>query len=569
MNIRFWLFGALALALVPRPASAWEILSFASSIAISRDASIAVTETIGVDFGAEEKHGIFRTIPFRYETETDSVSVPIDIESVMMDGQSIAFDESSSGDTVVAKIGDPERTISGRHQYVIQYSAAAAVNFFDDHDELYWNVTGHDWEVPLRNVSADIHFSETPPPGVVTQLRCLTGPIGSTAADCQSDITAAGATVSASDAVTVVVGWPVGIVTKPDNYEDLRAAGGLVSGFSSLSAFQRALILSVNGLGAIVIIIGFIGWWLRQGRDPKSRSTVVVQYDPPGELRPGEVGTLFDERAETRDVIATIIDLAVRGYLRIEEIEKDRMLGLRTKRDYRFMKQRDYRQDSSLKAFEQSLLISLFADGDQVELGKLKGSFHQDVQHVREALYTQLVRDGFFSSNPDSIRKAFWIGGAIVTFLGFFLIPLYIFIVPIAGVAALVMGKFMPQRTIKGVDAAWHARGFRQYLETAEKYRLQWQEKEKIFETMLPYAMAFGVAKQWTTAFQGLSQESPSWYVGSPGSTFNSLVLWSALSDFSSVAAKSFSPPAASGSSGFGGGGFSGGGFGGGGGGSW
>jgi uncharacterized membrane protein len=137
----------------------------------------------------------------------------------------------------------------------------------------------------------------------------------------------------------------------------------------------------------------------------------------------------------------------------------------------------------------------------------------------------------------------------------------------------LAFGAFMPKKTEKGVRALEHARGFREYLATAEKYRLQWQEKEHIFETFLPYAMVFGVADKWSEAFKDIALPPPNWYEGgvSAAGQFNAGRFLISMGVLQSGLTKAVSaqPHKGSGGSGLGGGGFSGGGFGGGGGGSW
>lgn len=565
---RLVLLAALALAFLAAPAYAADTTytSFYSDIMVNTDTSISVTETISVDFDVE-KHGIYRNIPYRYDTGNGgSVSVPIEDVSVLQDSSPATFTTSTQGNNVVLKIGDANATITGNHTYVISYTATAAVNFFDDHDELYWNVTGDDWEAPILKVTATVHL----PAGVATadvQAACYTGEQGSRRKDCEETTASSIVTFSASTFLTAVVGWPKGVVTKPADYDSVRSSADTDGSFLPVSRTTILWIIIGNLVAGVGILFWFIRWWSKNGRDPKSKGTVIAQYDPPDELRPGEVGTLYDEKAETRDVIASIVDLAVRGYLVIEEIEKTKVFGFGGGKDYRLVRKKQ--PDQALKPYEEKLMASLFEDGDTVTLSDLKGSFANDLRAIQKLMYEQTLTDGYFSANPDAVRKKFFFIGLALFIVGGMAMFVGVFVLPLAGIALMLMAKAMPQRTAKGVDAAWHARGFREFLHTAERYRLKWQEKEHIFEQFLPYAMVFGVAEQWTKTFKDIAMEQPGWYHGSPGSTFNSLVLWSALSNFSTTATQSFVPPAATGSTGFGGGGFSGGGFGGGGGGSW
>lgn len=552
-----WLIGVLVWPglVVARTPPFFAIESFRAAIVVNQDASIHITETISTKIQA--RHGIFRNIPDRYRLDNgDEASIPITIQSVRRNEQPEPYQISHQGDQLVVKIGDPDKYVNGAQTYQLVYTAEAAVNFFEDHDELYWNVTGTDWETRLATVQATVTLPAAVPAQDL-QLACYTGPLGSRATECTA--TADQETVfSAKDFLTIVVGWPKGVVTKPDNYDQLRQP----SGRSPSSAWYN-IILWANIFVPVAVAFSLWQYWRRHGRDPKDSRTIIAQYDPPPGLTPGEMGVLFDEQANQRDIVATIIGLAVRGYLEITEVEKTKMLGLGKSKDYRLTrKTQDYRD---LRGHERDLMTGLFTT-DVVHLSTLKGEFADDVKLIQHDLYQQVADDGYFHRHPDKARKKFLAIGGVCLAIGVFLFVFLFGLVAIGGLL-MIFARFMPKRTTKGVEALWQARGFKLFLEKAEKYRLQWQEREHIFEKFLPYAMAFGVADKWSKAFAGLNQPPPAWYHG-PG-TFNSLALWSALSTFSTVSARSFSPPAASGGSGFGGGGFSGGGGGGGGGGSW
>lgn len=560
---------AVGLGLIGLPAQAadWSIQSFNSIIDVSPDASISVSETIVVNFNVA-KRGIYRNIPFRYNTDQGSqIQVPIEIQSVTIDGDRASVSESTVGDELELKIGKANETITGRHTYVINYTAAAAVNFFTDYDELYWNATGDNWEVPLGTIEITTHLPE-PVAAADVKTKCFTGPLGSTSQNCQASATNTVVTFSAQgEPLTIVVGWPKGIVTKPDNYDQLRATA---AGEFNLPWLPWPWLVAMNGAVLIGGLWLLVWWWRSRGRDPIGKQTIVAQYDPPPNLTPGEMGVLFDERADQRDLTATIIDLAVHGYLDITEITKEKLLGLSKSKDYTLnLKQPNYQHDVKLQVHEKSLLDGLFEGRQSVDISDLKGTFYKTVKAINDSLYGQVATKGYYVSDPQKARNNFLVLGIIIMVIGFGAFAIGLFVLPLLGLITIIFSRSMPKRTTAGVEAFWHARGFKLFLEKAEKYRLQWQEKKNIFEQYLPYAMAFGVAEKWSKAFAGIQQQPPSWYHGSGSTMFNTLVLWSALNSFSTTTTHSFSPPAASGGSGFGGGGFSGGGFGGGGGGSW
>ncbi len=554
---------------LPAHAAGWTITSFSSDITITNEAAIDVRETIIARFD-EPRHGIVRTIPYRYATDSGApIAVPIELQGVTdASGQAVRYETKDDGTNVIVKIGDPKRTVTGEQTYVLSYTARAALNFLADHDELYWNVTG-EAETTIESSSAVVHFpSAVAVEGV--QFTCYTGPSGSRAQQCDRTLNPTDVTFSAHDALTVVVGMPSGIVTKPADYDALRNDPGGSS--TKTGTYNAGPILTRLGLGvnlaAIVLgIIAAFAYWRRFGRDPAGAATEMVQYDPPADMRPAEVGVLIDERVSKPDVTATIVDLAVRGYLKIREVESEKLLGLMHGKDYELDRLRT--PGPELKEYERRVLEALFPDGTTTMLSALRSSFPQALRGISSSLYDDVTAGRYFVRNPQTVRLAGAIAGAAVVGLTFWL-GLRFFAVGVFGAIIMLLAVTLPKRTKRGVDANWHARGFKEYLAKAERYRLQWQEREGIFETFLPYAMVFGVAEHWSKVFAGLQRPSPTWYEGRPGSTFNTLVLWSALNSFASTAQRTLTtPPAASGGSGFGGGGFSGGGFGGGGTGSW
>ena len=547
---------------------------FHSDITVKTDASIVVTETMTADFTTDH-HGIYRTIPYKFQTlNGGQASIPIKIDAVKRDGRTDQYSTTNNEKDLTLKIGDPNTSISGSHEYTIVYTAQVAVNFFADHDELYWNASGTTWDAPVSNISATIHL-----PGNFTAEQvttaCYTGPTGSTDKNCQQSHTSSTATFSSDDYLTVVVGWPVGVVTKPTNFDQLRAAG--TSTTSSLTKGLHGWMLSLNiFLPLAALAIMFYLWWTR-GRDPGQHRTIIAQYDPPDQLRPAELYGLLHERVSASALPATIVDLAVRGYLKILQTESKKMLGLSHKDEYilRSLKA----PDEKLREFERDLLVTLFAeklfpanDNDlrMADLKKRKYTSNPFTPIFSSAM-SPVVDDGYFQGHPTKVRILWVVGGVVVGGLGGLLVggnvPLFGLIA--TGLIVIFFANAMPRRTAKGVEAAWIGHGFKLFLAAAEKYRIKWQERKNIFETFLPYAMIFGIADKWSKALGDVTTTNPTWYEGQPGMAFNTMVFWGAMSSFGSSVNASVVSAAASGSSGFGGGGFSGGGGGGGGGGGW
>lgn len=571
----------VGLAAAPVQAQDLSFTKFHADIAVHNDASIRVTETITAVFSTD-LHGIYRTIPFRYTTlDGGQASIPIEVTGVEQDGQAAKYSTNIDGSDVVIKIGDPNRTISGQHIYTIDYTAQAATNFFADHDELYWNVTGDQWDAPLSDVSATVQFTNlttdtNSAPPLISQTACYTGAFGSTAQNCTQTQEGPTASFTSQDYLTIVVGWPTGFVVKPANFDDLRSQGTTVP---PNPAFQRPgwLAATLNSLAVLAVGVFMLRHWAAHGRDPQARKTVIAQYDPPDKLRPAEVYAVMHEQAPMRTLLpATIVDLAVRGYLQIREVSKEKFLGLGQYKDYELVRTKP--ADGQLRNFEKSILDVLFDVefvGSELQpvvaLSELKKRKYTSnpFSPVMSEVMGRMVSEKYFTRNPMTTKISVSVLGVLMLGGTIFLLASGVFAWGgiLAGLIILGFVPAMPQRSVKGAEAAWVGQGFKLFIDKAEQYRVKWQERENIFEKFLPYAMVFGLADKWSKALADVAKQ-PDWYTGSSNQTFNTMVFLSAMNNFSSATTNSVVSAAASGSSGFSGG-SSGGGGGGGGGGGW
>lgn len=541
----------------------WGITNFHSDITVRADASIEVHETITVTF-AEERHGIFRELPLVATFNGKKVHLPINTVSVQQDGKSASVDTSSTKQLLTLKIGDPDVLISGEHTYDIFYQVVGAVNFFETFDELNWNVTGTNWPVPITKASAIIRI-----PGDSTPTTlCYTGPQGSTAQNCSGVASTAEARYSAEDTLTVVSHWPKGVVTMPTTYKQDRKLPPALTTTDVVG-------IAVGSLIALGSLWGLWRKWTIDGRDPEEPKTIMAQYEPPAGLTPAEAQVVMNQSANQVAVTATIIDLAVRGYLRIEEREVDKLIG--KKKEYALIRRQS---EKSLQGYEKTLMEILFSPdysdtpGEIIisELKKHQRTIYTEMEALRKSISASATAKGMFMENPTKVSGrlvligvlCLTVDGAILAFTGLPSIGALAILVGIgiAGVLCFLFSVLMPRRTEKGAKTRWQLKGFKLFLTTAEKYRLQWQEKEHIFETFLPYAIIFGVTEKWAKTFADMAMSNPEWYSGTTA--------WSAVSatkvmNSFSTSLNSAVIPSDGGSSGGG----SGGGGGGGGGGSW
>ena len=568
------LLAALAIAcIVALPAFARElaIQKFDSVVVVNADGTLDVSETIVVRFTGEW-HGLYRIIPVNYSTAQGfNYSLLLDnIVATDDAGTHLKVEVSRSGSSKQFKIYVPDASDATR-TVMLHYRVLDGLRFFADHDELYWNVTGDRWDVPLPSVTSEIQL---PPTTTGIHALAFTGAYGSRAQDATVHVGLGVVTIETNHSlgyqqgVTAVVGWDKGFVHEPTTFD------------KAVLFLQSNLILFVPFLAFAVM---FWLWW-SFGRDPR-RQPIAVQYDPPDNLTPGEAGTLVDNEASMRDITATLVDLAVKGYLVIEEHEQSQMLGLMHNKDYTFRMKKPATSWTDARPHEEAMLRGLFTDGekDSVKLSELRNHFYVSLPEIRDRIFDAIIGDGYYLHRPDVVRNGFVVGGLMIgAFLAFFAINL---LQNVTGVSAIVsgiataaiivgFGWFMPARTVKGVRALEKVLGFEDFLRHVESDKIARIEKTpEMFEKFLPYAMALHVENDWVKKFANVAMQPPQWYQGSFAGGYYPFLLVNNLNFMSGMAASSFaSGPRSSGGgfaggSGFGGGGFSGGGFGGGGGG--
>ncbi len=383
-------FAALLVGLVatnPQSASAdegWTINSFDIVYDVQKDGTIEATETIKADFGSLSKHGIFRYFNTKIPcgSPITGAQQPItpcpdgeyrqydySFESVKKtNGGTWKYDVSNANGKVTVKIGDGDVFISGRQDYVIKYTVRGAFDAYDDHDELYWDASG-EWPVPIEAFTLTVKL----PPGAKSMAACYEGYAGSNA-ECAAS--ADGSTISyqstrelsSNEQVTIVAGWQHGIV---DVAVPVLAERTTFRSFFTFDAPEFGGLIASGIVGVLIVIAA---WW-RFGRDKayltihyltnethedtkpiRGGPPIVVEFLPPEDLRPAQMGVLLDERADTLDVTATIIDLAVRGYLHITEIPKKGMFG---SKDWKLDKLKDSRRAERIRKARVHRIVQL------------------------------------------------------------------------------------------------------------------------------------------------------------------------------------------------------------------
>lgn len=591
------------------------ILNYQVEISILSDADIEVTEYITVRAeGNQIRRGIFRRIPtLRPNVVGKNELAPLDVLEVKRDGESEDYHTERTREDITIYIGHKDRILStGEYTYQITYRASNHIGYFENYDELYWNVIGPDWSFPIHEYGVKIRLPEG---ADYLQGSCYTGRPGSTASNC---MISAGAgewdVVSRSDqglhpgeGFTVAVAWPKNFVAQ--------------TSFKVPSFNWANILLYILALG-IFGVVGF-RWWKQVGVDPPKVS-VVPDWHPPSGLSTAEISYIHQRKITSKAISSALINAAIQGVIRIEnkkkkftfyrtgpstpleEEEKVLVDGLLPSGSTKFeLKSSTYRRYESAKSDFSRVLRSKLKLQDyfkrnwkQAILGTLLIVTLSSIA-MCIGMYS-LIGYNFFSwlitwvlllivtifvCIPFYLHKWYkWLIAVPAVLFGTLLFTLFftelwyygaswIEVAIMAGISIFAAGFynhliFAP--TKKGQETSAAIEGFRMYLNKSEKALLEYftppEKTPELFEKMLPFAIALGVENRWGKKFKRVLDEaidkgtySPAWYVGDIH-RINSL-----HSNFQS----SVSHAAPKSSSGSGGGGFSGGGGGGGGGGGW
>lgn len=514
--MRRGLLAALALlCLLPASAAAqrrsFAIDDFRVSLTVHADGSLLVREDITFAFHGSHR-GIFRTIPVH--GDRGGLEFALRLEGIGAwdeAGRALRTEVSYPGRYVRIKAWVPGATDITRTVTLV-YRVRRGLLRFDDHDELYWNATGTEWQVPIRRADVFVHL----PPGVAdADVRWIayTGPLGGAGQDYTVERVDRALWFRSTrpfrprEGLTVVVGWPPGPVQHP-------------------GALRQAVWVAQDnwplGLPVLAFLWGGLVWWA-YGRDPAAHRSVKPEYEPPPGMLPAEAGALVDERAEPRDVIATIVDLGVRGYLQVEPVPDDEA-------DFVFRRLRPILGDPDLKPLELFVLAKIFGENwvlNMRYLSDVKRDYDNVFPPIRDQIYRTMVADRLFPASPHLVRRGWFLAGGLVAasapFAGAWLpssFGVYGWTLPIglalSGLVFMGWSRVMSRRTWRGVQRLALVRGFQEFLERAEKDRLERLPPDTLHR-YLPWAIALGVSERWVHGWQGLPVSEPTWYAGRDG----------------------------------------------------
>lgn len=551
--------------LLPYLAFAQEsIPSFESTLTLKDDGTFRVVERIVYDVGGEERRGIYRYITKQHPQGADAFwkdrMLHIEILDVTMDGTAYPYTITDSRNEIQVRIGDPDILIEGEHTFVLTYEVSGGYSYFDDGSaEVYWNVTGNGWDMPIAHASAHM---EAPDGMLIEPAACYAGEAGSSHTCEQASTTGSLASYAQSN---------IG------NGAGLTIAHAVDASRIAVVIHERYNIFPF----LLMLTTAFIAWMglfaYRHKTANKTNLPVIAQYEPYKTFKPMYAGMMLDGSLDPQDITAGIVHLAEQGFLRITKTER-KALFLFEVDDYSIELQRPLSEAPDRSSMDTlHLLFSEHATvGQTVSLHDLSRDTTKQQQNltvletIRKDIKKDMHAEGFLEKKDGRFKQPLLAFCALVLVLvcASFYAPTALILVGMAAVCLLVVAIVLYERkTVLGYEAVNHLKGFKLFLSVTDAERFAFhnapQKSPEQFMEYLPYAIAFGVEKQWAEVFKDMTIPNPSWYGSSTSSSFSPVSFAASMGAFSSSlsSASSSSGSSGSGSSGGGGGGGGGGGW--------
>ena len=511
----FWTLALLMLVASVLPARAESVRSFESSVRLKPGGEMSVEETVDVDFTGSHRLAVYRIIPASLSVNGHRHDYDVKVHKVTDGhGHNIPFSKSRQSGSVIVRIEDGRLEREHHAVYTLSYEARGVCNFYKMHPQLYWEVTGKDFPLPVKHAQVVVYL----PRGVSLERTDVRAWVGSPSvapedASRQSPVSvkkdhvlATASDLPAGKSLNIEVDLPSGVINEPGLVDRARWL---------LSDWYLLLVLPL-----VVVALLFVYHWCRVNIPRKSGDTVEL-WQPPEAMAPVEIGTLLDQSCDISDLSGTLIDLSVRGYYTIREIPATGFFALSDK-DYEFKKLAPPLTDS-LKDHEELFMEALFGASSTSYLSNVQGVFRQYIPRLQDAIYGRLVAEGLLVKNPRVDRVRFMGIGVALSAFGVALLLLFGEEpeVKAAGLGLIISGalvavapSFVPVRTEKGKKAIDSIHQFQETLRTAQEHGVAGVlEGDKfMFHRLLPYAIVLGVFDKWSVACEPSIERWPDWF---------------------------------------------------------
>jgi Predicted membrane protein (DUF2207) len=488
--------------------SAQSVPRVAVNARLDRDGTLEVLERILVTLGPDGSYGVVRIIPTEFNTDKERHFYQFKLLETQLDNTLNRFVVENSNGSAIIQLGDENKFLTGRHLIALHYLLRKAVSYVGK-PHLHWDAIGGNY--PYRIDDFNLSLNVPVPDARMVQYSAMAGPGGlgrpvMATAD-SNGLRISATNIAPAESLIVNVDLPSGVVTKPGYLKQFSWFFADWWPTFALPVFVFILLAAVRAACGLAVAL------------PAS-SEEPIQL--PEGLTPAELGTLLDDRCDLTDIIATLFDLAARGYLKIEELNSDQFISL-SNRDYLFTKLKD--NETNLAEHEKLLLAAIFnvdSEGrDSTKLSEIRTKFHIYGEKIQTAVYRSLINKGQFLRAPAEVPIAYFAVGFGLALIGLYLVLSTSGLSVAIGfgclLSALVTFSFassMPSRTFYGCKSLRQTRQFRGFLLTAGREQIQktMLGDSAQFGRYLPYALVLGAADKLAEAFQDLIKEAPNWY---------------------------------------------------------
>ncbi len=514
----------LLIALVALPSLAWAQSrssvtwdSYNVEIAIQPNGDFIVTETQAISFNGTFSKA-YREIPLDRTTGITDVQVG---EPNRPYRQAYGVANSYSVSTTDAGTLRIDwwfpQTTNAQRTFIIRYRVHGGLRYYPGGDQLYWKAIYDNRAGPIRSARLSVTFPQDVPRD---QLLATVYPGGLASGPDVPDprtVQFSAQNVTAQTGLEVRVQFPHGLVqgSPPPWQATADAADHWNQDIRPILDFLALLVgLAIPVVGLVIVFLT----WYTKGRDPRVSGVPEVLEQPPSDLPPGVAGTLVDEQADVQDVLATLLDLARRGIIQIQEEQNPELLG--SSRDFVITQVQP--NPIGLRAFERTVLAAVLPGGQPTRVSEMKGRFQAHIPLFRQQLFDEAVRAGLFNESPERSRQHYraialallvlsLVGGIVSVIL--FGSRVDLIFVPFVGlgIVGLVLAwtsRAMARRTRAGALEAARWRAFGRYLAQSELR----DGHQDVLERYLPYAVALGADREWLRKFASVGTPPPRWY---------------------------------------------------------
>jgi len=483
-------------------ARSWHFIEWITDITISSDSTFLVRETQTVDFTGTSGF-LRRNVDLQNLKKISNVKIYDESgKELKEDEVDIQYNTDKIRIKILKQISNEKKT------WTFEYMVYGGTSFLKDNSELKWDVVSPERQISIDKIEAYVNLPIEVPKSKI-KLKLLVGEEKRDRSDNYTILSPIslkfwGENIQPYQNFSIVVDLPKGIFTDEQKERTIPYLWFLIPLFTFVVLFWK--------------------WWINS-RDPDIKKRIVPHYQPPDNISPAGLYALTYGKNSSKGILTTLVDMANRGYLKVTE--RDKKGSELPYKTYVLQKQEDYDENLGLREHERLILRHIFASEAKVSIEQLRDSLRNNVSRINRVVWNEIIRGGYITKNPKDVKNIYTIRGALVSVIGSALIAIS-FTTGIAfvltGLMIVGFGRRIPSETTKGKDAKWQALGFRKYMIDECKLSSKADLEPNTFIDYLPYAIIFGLERDWVECFISVRKFPPEWFVSDNDWTTQSIL---------------------------------------------